>query len=47
MLTVIMVLGMCTTVSAAGLAIAGKNFREENAGATRQAAKDIVNCKSD
>ena len=25
----------------------GKNFREENAGATRQAAKDIVNRKSD
>ena len=26
---------------------AGKNFREENAGATRQAAKEIVNRKSD
>ena len=25
----------------------GKNFREENAGATRQAAKDIVNSKQD
>ena len=25
----------------------GKNFREENAGATRQAAKDIVNSKHD
>ena len=25
----------------------GKNFREENAGATKQAAKDIVNCKHD
>ena len=24
---------------------AGKNFREENAGATKQAAKDIVNRK--
>ena len=25
----------------------GKNFREENAGVTRQAAKDIVNSKHD
>ena len=25
----------------------GNNFREENAGATRQAAKDIVNSKHD
>ena len=25
----------------------GKNFREENAGATRQIAKDIVNSKQD
>ena len=25
----------------------GKNFREENAGATRQAAKDIVSSKHD
>ena len=25
----------------------GKNFREENAGATRQTAKDIVNSKHD
>ena len=25
----------------------GKNFREENAGATKQAAKDIVNRKSE
>ena len=25
----------------------GKNFREENAGATRQTAKDIVNSKQD
>ena len=27
----------------ASLLFAGKNFREENAGATKQAAKDIVN----
>ena len=27
--------------------IDGKNFREENAGATKQAAKDIVNRKHD
>ena len=26
---------------------AGKNFREENAGATKQAAKDLVNRKSE
>ena len=31
----------------APILFAGKNFREENAGATRQAAKDIVNRKSD
>ena len=29
----------------APILFAGKNFREENAGATRQAAKDIVNRK--
>ena len=31
----------------APILFAGKNFREENAGATKQAAKDIVNRKSD
>ena len=31
----------------APILFAGKNFREENAGATRQAAKDIVNRKSE
>ena len=29
----------------APILFAGKNFREENAGATKQAAKDIVNRK--
>ena len=31
----------------APILFAGKNFREENAGATRQTAKDIVNSKQD
>ena len=31
----------------APILFAGKNFREENAGATKQAAKDIVNRKSE
>ena len=31
----------------APILFAGKNFREENAGATKQAAKDIVNSKQD
>ena len=31
----------------APILFAGKNFREENAGATKQAAKDIVNRKHD
>ena len=31
----------------APILFAGKNFREENAGATKQAAKDIVNSKHD
>ena len=31
----------------APILFAGKNFREENAGATKQAAKDLVNRKSD
>ena len=31
----------------APILFAGKNCREENAGATRQAAKDLVNRKSD
>ena len=31
----------------APIRFAGKNFREENAGATKQAAKDIVNRQSD
>ncbi|MDD7543262.1 MAG: hypothetical protein PUJ57_02400 [Peptoniphilaceae bacterium] len=38
---------VCILERCAPIPFAGKNFQAENAGATKQAAKDIVNRKSD